>query len=455
MQQPTSSHGKALGAFIASHVRRELPEPVLDAARLCLADWLAVALGARDEGAGRIVRSSVDGWGGSGRSTVIYGGETSAPFAALANGTLAHCLDFDDTHMPSITHASAPVWAATLALGETTGATEAKTLSAFVVGFEVGTRVGRRLGQAVTARGFHSTGVWGRIGAAAAGVALLGLDDERAAHALATAATQASGFTASFGTMAKPFHAGKAAMDGVIAAELAARGFEANVQLLEPGGGLDGALIQDGSAQLGALDFSGWEILENSFKPYAACHLVHPACDAALLLATGPSVSAVHALVSPLCMQITGGAGGRPTTALAAKFDLRYCLALALHGRGLSARDFKEPWSIDPAVAATAARITAAASPALGVAAARLEARTPDRRTLASDVPIGKGHPGNPMTWDDMRQKVEGLVEPQLGRAITAEMLGLVRDFGTGAHALGRLRERLRAASNSRRQALA
>ena len=84
------------------------------------------------------------------------------------------------------------------------------------------------------------------IGAAGAGATLLGLDEGRAGHALATAATQAAGLTASFGTMAKPFHAGKAAMDGVIAAEVAARGFEGKPSILEPSGGLDRAIIQLG-----------------------------------------------------------------------------------------------------------------------------------------------------------------------------------------------------------------
>lgn len=440
MQHETTSNARAFGAFIASHRTRAFPEPVIDAARLCFADWLSVALGAEREDAGRIARETAQSWGSIGRSTVLYGTPMAAPFAALANGTLAHCLDFDDTHMPSITHTSAPVWAATLAVGESVGATEAQMLRAFVVGYEVATRAGKGLGQAVTARGLHSTGVWGRIGAAAASAALLGLDETRAMHALATAATQAGGLTASFGTMAKPFHAGKAAMDGVLAAELASRGFEARPAVLGPGGGLDRALIQDGSLHLPVASFDGWEILSNSFKPYAACHLVHPAVDGVRALGIeARAVKAVRAWVSPLCMQVTGAASGRPETPLEAKFDLKYCLAMALGGHHLSARDFMEPWRMDTTLADVAGRFTPTADAALTVAQARIEIDTTDGRTLKADIAAGKGHPGNPMTWDDMRPKFDGLVEPCFG-AQTAELFALARGFGAGS-TLSRLRQ--------------
>ena len=119
-------------------------------------------------------------------------------------------------------------------------------------------------------------------------------------------------------------------------------------------------------------EFQGWEILNNSFKPYAACHLVHPSVDAALGAGIPPSkIKSAHARVSPLAMQMTGLANGRPETPLAAKFDLRYCIALALHGRTVSAADFREPWRPDSAVLALAERIEAAIDPEIGFAAAQ------------------------------------------------------------------------------------
>ena len=433
-----------IARYIAEHKARDFPPHIIEAARLCLADWMAVAVGAGDEPAGRMVRDTVASWGSTGKSSVLYGGTAAAPFAALANGTLAHCLDFDDTHVGAITHTSAPVWAATLALGEALGADERAMLRAFVVGFEVATRAGGGLGQAVTSRGFHSTGVWGRIGATAAAAALMGLDAEQTANALGVAATQASGLTASFGTMAKPFHAGKAAMDGILAAELAAGGFTAAVDVLEPGGGLDRALIQDGTARITPASFDHWEILENSIKPYAACHLVHPSADAARALGITPdTIARITARVSPLCMQMTGEADGRPQSSLAAKFDLKYCIALALHGGRLSAADFLEPWHPDPAILATAARIEPVADRGTGFAAARLDVDLIGGGAKSSAITTAKGHPGNPMTWDDMWSKFDGLVSRPLGAEAAADLFDHVRDFGSG-RALDGIRGALR-----------
>ena len=423
-----TSNGPTIGTFIAG--AHAFPPEVLDAARLCLADWMGVAIGAAAEPAGRIVRETVAQWRSTGRSSVLFGGTAAAPFAALANGTLAHCLDFDDTYVDAVTHTSAPVWAATLALGEETEATEPEMLAAFITGFEVAARVGHGLGQAATERGWHGTGVFGRIGAAAASAVLLQLDADKALNAVALAATQTSGLTASFGTMAKPFHAGKAAMDGIMSAQLAAGGFIGAVGLFERGAGLDNAVIQDGSLSIAPVEFSDWRILRNSFKPYAACHLIHPSIDAALALRAAGldlgSVRSVRADVGALAMKITGGADGHPDTALAGKFDLRYCLALALHGRDVSAADFREPWVLEPDIAATASKVSVQHHRDMGFASATV---TIDG--VPAHVPVAKGHPGNPMDWDDMDRKFGGLVAPLLHNR-TGRMFGLLQAFGNG-----------------------
>jgi len=408
------SNTRVIAEFIAGMPRRELPLEVLDTARLCLADWLGVAIGAADEPAAHVVHATASEWKSAGDSTVLLGGSAAAPIAALCNGTLAHCLDFDDTYVKGITHISAPVWAATLAVGEAVGATEEEMLIAYVAGFETAARAGYGLGELVTARGWHGTGVFGRIGAAATAAVLLRLDVDQAEYALGAAATQASGLTASFGTMAKPFHAGKAAMDGVIAAQLAAKGFVAKRGLLDAGGGLDNALIQDGSGSLKTADFSGWEILNNSFKPYAACHLTHPAIDAAKQLrnarADAANARSIKLQVGALAKQVTGEKNGAPTTGLEGKFDLKYCVALALHGHTLSAADFREPLRADPAVAATASRIEVLADDRYGFASARVQADVGDAAPLTAEILVAKGHPGNAVDWKDMHEKFNGLL---------------------------------------------
>src|ERR1700730_8004209 len=442
MSQSSVANGPAIAAYIAAAPQRVLPPEVADLPRLCLADWLGVAIGAGDEPAGRIVRETAARWRSSGRGRGFFwgtpGAPPAAPFAALTNGTLAHCLDFDDTYVKAVTHVSAPVWAATLSLGEEVGAEERDLLTAFVAGFETASRLGSGLGEAVTAHGWHSTGVFGRLGASAASAAILRLDARQALHALGAAATQTGGPAASFRTMGEPFHAGKAAMDGVVAAQLAATGFAAATGLFEPGGGLDTACVQDGSATISPIapiDLAGWHILDNSFKPYAACHLTHPAVDAAHSLAPAASeiaaIKAVRAKVGALANQITGGKSGMPATPLEAKFDLKYCIALGLHGHALSAADFREPWRPDPAVGATAQKVESAVSPQMGFAAARLVIDFDDGRRGRAHVPVAKGHPGNPMTWDDMWRKFEALVAPTLGSRSEA-LFALAREFGRG-----------------------
>jgi hypothetical protein len=107
MASAVIGNGQAIAGYIAGAGDRALPAEVADMARLCLADWLGVAVGAREEPAGRIVRDIAAGWRSSGRASVLFGGTAAAPFAALANGTLAHCLDFDDTYVKAVTHISA------------------------------------------------------------------------------------------------------------------------------------------------------------------------------------------------------------------------------------------------------------------------------------------------------------------------------------------------------------
>jgi 2-methylcitrate dehydratase PrpD len=224
-------------------------------------------------------------------------------------------------------------------------------------------------------------------------------------------------------------------MDGIVAAQLAAHGFTAARGLFEPGGGLDTALVQDRSVSFAPIDLAGWRILENSFKPYAACHLTHPAVDAARALAPlvarhGGIVSA-RAEIGALAQQITGGKSGEPATPLEGKFDLKYCIALGLHGYALSAADFREPWRLDPAICVTARKIESRVSPEMGFASAQVTVEFADGGRERAHVPVAKGHPGNPMGWDDMHAKFDALVSPRLGGRADP-LFALVQDFGGG-----------------------
>ena len=143
------------------------------------------------------------------------------------------------------------------------------------------------------------------------------------------------------------------------------------------------------------------------------------------------AIASMRAEIGALAEQITGGKSGTPVSPLEGKFDLKYCIALGLHGQAVSAADFREPWQLDPVVRATARTVESVVSPDMGFASARLTVDFADGGHESVRVPVAKGHPANPMTWDDMRAKFEALVSPRLGTRSDA-LFALVREFGRG-----------------------
>jgi len=210
----------------------------------------------------------------------------SAEQAALANGTAAHALDYDDMCFVSLAHPSAPLVAAALAAAETIGASGRTVLDAYIVGFEIEGRLGRVMNPRHYQRGWHCTSTLGTIGAAAAAARLAQLDSVACGHALAIAASEASGLKENFGTMVKPLHAGLAARNGVVAAQLARAGMTASEAAIEGPQGFLAAMDSEHQA-LGAhgADLGRrWEILDTGItvKLYPSCAGTHPTLDALL-----------------------------------------------------------------------------------------------------------------------------------------------------------------------------
>ena len=426
----------AASAFIAKTSDRKLPEQVLDAARMCLVDWFGVAIAARDEGAANAVRKVVGEWGRAGNAHVLFAGKADPAGAAMVNGTMAHCLDFDDTHVGSLAHLSGPTWAATLAVGSALNSDPAVMLRAFVTGFEVGARIGAQgVGDALNTRTLHSTGVCGCFSAAAAASALYRLDAGRTKYALGAAATQAAGLTGSFGTMSKPFHAGKAAFNGVLSAQLAKAGFASATDLIETDGGLASALIQDGTVSLAPLTFADgdWEVLRNTFKPYASCLLTHSVIDCGRKLHSqiaGRNIRSVVVNVHPMTVRLAGKPD--PRTPLEGKFSTAYCTALALSGHAAAATDFTAKRLNDPKLRDLISRVSLKIVPEMEKTAAAMTVTLADGGTFEADTPLALGNPGNPMKWDDMERKFQDLTEPVLGEDAAKVFASLCRFSSPG-----------------------
>lgn len=417
--------------FVCDMRRAPLSEASLDAAKMCLVDWLAVCIGARGLPEAAILRRYLDVAEAAGGAPLLIGGTAAAATAALVNGTLSHCLDYDDTHIPTALHASGPTWAAVLALGTVRKSDEAGLLKAFVCGFEVGASLGSGgFGVRLNESGWHSTGVLGRISSATAAACLLGLDPAAIEDALGLAATQASGLTASFATMAKPFHAGKAAMDGVIAAELAEAGLGASRELLDSAKGLFGTVFQDRAAvpSLAGLGVVS-EIMRNSLKPYAACQLTHAPIDGGRKLRErigNVPIDAITVYVNPLAVEIAGVC--EPRTPMAGRFSTAYCVALALRGYPVVPGDFVEERLNDPELVDLASRVSLSGTSDISRTAARLDARLADGSRVLVDIEHAFGSEGNPMKWPQIEAKFMSLVTPHLGSA-AAELYGALTSF--------------------------
>ena len=432
-----SSHPLALrlAAYTALSAERQYPDDVVDKARMCLADWVCVTLGATEEPAAKHLDSVVGAWMGQGLSATFHGSRQTPALAALINGTMAHCLDYDDVHFPSLSHISAPTWAAVLALAGGTQLTQQRLLECFITGFEIGARLGSNgVGPAVLDRGWHATGVIGRLSATVASAALLGLVPEQVMHAIGIVATQASGLTISFGTDAKPLHAGKAAFDAIFSAQLALSGFHGALGALEAPRGLIETMVQSNTPKMRLDDLeSDWKMRENALKPYACCGLTHAAVDSArhLHLKAGSHriAQVVHIDVHahPLASKVA--AHTQVSDPLAAKFSVAYCTALGLSGYKASFSDFTPERIAQPELARLADMLTLHADAGLAPTAGSVCLTFADGTQMAHTTKESLGNPGNPMQWEDLHDKFMALVEPKIG-AKSEILFEHLRNFG-------------------------
>lgn len=410
---------------------RHFPKEVLDEAKKCLVDWAAVCIGAYQAPEARIVHDVLRSWNCQGNARLLRGESASPAIAAMINATLSHCLDFDDTHIPSVIHVSGPLWAAILAVGSDRGTDEKLLLKAFITGFEVATRIGdKNVGIRLNNNGWHATPALAGIAVAAALAVLLNLTRDKIAHALGIAATQASGLTASFGTMSKPFQVGKTAMNGVLAAELASAGLSGAPGILDTRSSFVHTLLQDNELRLELSPFDDvWEITRNGFKPYAACQLTHAAIDAARLATTAvkdKNVERIRAFVNPLTLKIADVRN--PVTLTEAKFSLAYCVALGLSGYTAGVNDFDLERVQNPALAQLASKLEAIPDEAISRTSARLEIHIGGAEPLIFEVENAVGSIGNPLGWQELDDKFKGLVTPAIGDAAN-ELLEVLHRF--------------------------
>jgi 2-methylcitrate dehydratase PrpD len=436
----TATRSQQIAAYAAGALTREFPADVLDAAKRALIDVMGCAIGAWDEECVRPVRRVVDAWGARGTAQIFRGGRTAPALAALVNGTMAHAMDYDDSHQMGAGHVSCVCGTVALALGGQLGRSEKETLAAFITGYEVMARLGGGgppgVGRSLHRRGLHPTSVFGRVGAAVVASVLMRLTPRQTEYAMGAAATTAGGLVGSFGTHSKPFHGGKAAMDGILAAELAREGFQSATKLLELERGLLDAFIQDRKVEVPPMDFSYWELKRNGFKPYASCRATHAAIQTSRKLAprvAGRKITRVHARLHPNVVVVADQL--HPQTPLEHKFSVRYCMAMGLTGYRLVASDFTDKLVQDGALKAIAAVTEIEVVPDQPQYEAHLDVFVEGESVpLHADTTIVLGHADNPMSEDEVWGKFDGLVTPVLGAPKARALYDLLQRFETPGH---------------------
>ena len=421
------------------------PATARAAAARAVVDTVGVTLAGATQPAARIVQRVIEAEGGSGCTVLGTAIAASPGNAALANGTAAHAHDYDDMCFVSLAHPSAPLVAAGLAAAEIAGRPGAALLDAYVVGFEIEGRLGRTMNPRHYQRGWHCTATIGTLGAAAAAARLLGLDARQAAHALAIAASEASGLKENFGTMVKPLHAGLAARNGVLAAQLARAGMTASAAAIDGAQGLLTAMDSERPSLDEAIGDLGerWEILDTGItvKLYPSCAGTHPTLDALLDLKrregfAGEDVDTIEVGVDPIVPTIL--IYDRPASGLEGKFSMPFCAAAAVVHGHIGLDTFDAAHLADPRVAAVQSRVTMRVNPLLDASApaltqARVSVRLRDGRVLSASANGARGYHDRPASDTELAGKFMSCARESLSEKQAAEGLAAVRDIERAA----------------------
>jgi len=323
-----------LGKFIAGLRYRDIPEDAIAFIRTGFTDCVGVMIAGAGEPAPQLLRAMLAPAGGE--ATLLFGaGRASAPEAAWINGTAAHALDFDDVAQRG--HPSTVLVPAILAEAEALGASGEAMMLAYAAGYETWAELVRRESDQHHNKGWHPTGIFGAIGAAAACASLRRLDATQAAHAIALGASQSAGLMSNFGTMTKPFHAGRSAHAGVVSARLAEKGFTASLDTLEHAQGFLAAVSPAGKVDRESAIEAGsvWKLARTglSVKKYPLCFCTHRALDGMLDLLQAERVDAgkvSRVTVSTSRRNATMLRNHAPQTGLEAKFSMEFAMASAL-----------------------------------------------------------------------------------------------------------------------------
>ena len=419
---------KKIAEFITNTKYTDIDPEALDIAKMCILDGFGVALAGTRESTGRIITEFVKENGGNPQSGVIGCGFKTSPInAALANGTLAHALDFDDHAITWTGHPTIVLLPSVIALAERDGLSGKQVLQAYSVGWEVGSKICSVLANSLFEKGWHPTATAGTLAVTVACANLIGLNPEAVIRAIGIGASEASGLRYNFGTDTKPLHAGLAARNGITATLLAQKGFTAGKTVLEGSLGFSSVFagkelnIDSIAGSLGKPYDIGSSY---SIKPFPACGLTHRCIDGMLnLVKTQPfkpeEVEHIECHTPPMVREIL--VYSNPRSGLEGKFSLEYCMAAAIIDGEVSLRQFTD----EKVLAAASQRLISKVElkfldvpkghSLLNIPQA-VKVKLKDGRELFKEVQWPKGYSYNPMSWDEVAEKFRACAEGVLAK---------------------------------------
>lgn len=460
---PPTNIAHELAEFAAGLRYEAIPEEVRERAKHLILDATGIALASTKHDFASRALAGLQSLGDAGEVPVIgISARLTARDAATLNGILCHGLDFDDTHLAGIVHATASAWPAALSAAIMTGADGRALLTAYVLGVEVAARLGAVAKGGFHQVGFHPTGLCGAFGCALVAGKLMGLSPAQLRHAQGIALSMAAG---SFefledGAWTKRLHPGWAAACGITAAALAKGGFVGATRVYEGRFGLyrshlgpleatcDYSLATAGLGEV-------WEVMNVAVKPYPACHFTHGCLDAAAALSAEPGfrpaeIAQVTALVpegvvSTVCEPLEGKR--RPQNAYDAQFSIPYQVATMLLRGRFTLAELEPEVLADPEVLALAAKVDYATDPETTFPrhySGEVRVRLADGRGLRRREPINRGAPDRPLAHAEIVEKFGAnaatVVSPGRAREVQDLVLGMDRQ----RHAAG-LAQRLAA----------
>jgi 2-methylcitrate dehydratase PrpD len=415
---------EAFAAFIEASSWSDIGPRLRHEAKRSLLNFFGCALGAADSDPIAIAVSVMRQFSGATQASLIGRSERlDILSASFINAAAANLLDFDDTHLRTVIHPTAPVAPAVLALAEAEGLSGATVLHALILGIEIACRIGNGVSPGHYARGWHITATCGVFGAAAASAKLLGLSRAKIADTLGIAASQSAGLVENLVTAAKNVGVGNAARNGLFAALLARRGYEAAASSIE--GPLGWARASgdapDVSAMANGLGHD-WELLNNTYKPYPSGIVFHAIVDACLELRRAHQIDpdAIESVTVSGDALLLARGDRDARNERDARVSIHHTAAVALLFGAAGLREYSSDIVADERIRALRSRVRAVLDPGLSRGAARVDLTLQNGRALSATVLHALGSAAHPLSDREIEAKVHELARRASPRDVSA-----------------------------------